>query len=282
MTHSRARRQIFAHGGRSRRAVAVCLALLASSICGCEYLWKPNTAEQSENEKSVRTFEALYAQNCSGCHGVDGSLGPAPPLNDRLFMTIVPDDELLKVIRDGRPGTPMPAFARERGGTLTHEQVQALATGLKQRWQPLPPNARPAGLPPYAAAAQQTRSAPRRPLEPSHLKQTAERFSQACGNCHGEDGQGGSAGAIAVPAFLALISDQELRRIIITGRADLKMPSYASNEERDTGYRPLTSSEISDLVAYLRDLAKSTPSAPHLTAESDEPGRASRPQQAKH
>ena len=57
-------------------------------------------------------------------------------------------------------------------------------------------------------------------------------FARACASCHGEQGQGGiydgdrrkPAGAINVPEFLALLSDQALRRLIITGRPDLGMP----------------------------------------------------------
>jgi mono/diheme cytochrome c family protein len=57
------------------------------------------------------SFDWLYARHCSGCHGADGKLGPAPPLNDPLFLKIVPERVLLDVIRAGRPGTPMPSFA---------------------------------------------------------------------------------------------------------------------------------------------------------------------------
>ena len=59
------------------------------------------------------------------------------------------------------------------------------------------------------------------------------------------------AGAINDVAFLALTSDQTLRRIIITGRPDLKMPDYASRDGRAKDFAPLTSAEIDDLVALL-------------------------------
>ena len=53
-----------------------------------------------------------------------------------------------------------------------------------------------------------------------------------CAGCHGEQGRGGEkVGAINSPALLALLSDQILRRYIITGRPDpdrpdLSMPGY--------------------------------------------------------
>ena len=58
-------------------------------------------------------FGVLYRNNCAGCHGADGTLGPAPPLNDSLFRAIVPTEEIERVLTFGRPGTPMPAFARK-------------------------------------------------------------------------------------------------------------------------------------------------------------------------
>ena len=47
----------------------------------------------------VADFDVLYKTHCAGCHGADGKLGPAPPLTDPLFLAIVHDGELLRVIR---------------------------------------------------------------------------------------------------------------------------------------------------------------------------------------
>ena len=71
----------------------------------------------------------------------------------------------------------------------------------------------------------------------------------------GENGRGeeGSdvANAIHEPAFLALISNQALRRIIITGRSDLGMPNFAGKDGRPDDFSTLTSPQIDDLVALL-------------------------------
>ncbi len=83
-------------------------------------------------------------------------------------------------------------------------------------------------------------------------------FRRACAGCHGPNGAGGEGshsrvGAINAPAFLALISDQALRRIIITGRSDLGMPTYAEKQGRSADYQSLSSAEIDDLVALLAE-----------------------------
>lgn len=226
-------------------------ALIVCAIAGCEPPGKPNPADKPVMPDQVLDFDELFAMNCAGCHGAGGELGPAPPLNDPLFVEIVPDDVLNIVIRDGRAGTPMPPFARSQGGTLTDEQIQVLVTGIKHEWksnEDLPPSP-PAYLLTKAEGVQSN---------PGSRERGAQVFARACAACHGENGLGVDAdgvvaNAINVPAFLALISDQALRRIIITGRSDLGMPNFAAHDGRDDNFQPLTSAEIDDLVALMAD-----------------------------
>lgn len=226
------------------------------SLIGCsdEFPGKPNPADRPLPQNEITDFATLFAQNCTGCHGVDGELGPAPPLNDPLFLALIPDEALHAVIRDGRPGTPMPAFATEQGGTLSAEQVKIIATGLKSHWpadkKKESDPAIVAGAPAYLAATASLQ------LTPGATEQAAALFERACAECHGPNGAGGetgyaSGGAINDRAFLALISDQALRRIIITGRHDLGMPNYAATDGRPDDFKPLTSEEIDELVALL-------------------------------
>ncbi len=224
-------------------------------------------------EEQVTHFDILYARRCSGCHGAKGKLGPAPPLNDPLFLAIVPDAELLRVISEGRAvsparKTPMPAFRLGKAARLTTEQinvwtelkkethseakqqsplteiqVKILAEGIKQRWGATTPSA--GTIPTYL---------PTKKGGGGNKEEGARVFARACANCHGSQGQGGkngelSGGAINNQAFLALISDQALRRYAITGRPDLGMPAFDGKEGRSADFSPLTSAEIDDLVA---------------------------------
>jgi mono/diheme cytochrome c family protein len=251
------------------------LPLLAALAAGCDLPGRPNPDHRPVPADQVVNFDALYRTHCAGCHGADGKLGPAPPLNDPLFLAIVPDAELLRVIREGRPVTPkqkspMPAFslsessplspaqaevwaqlkeenhaAPRRQSPLTAAQVQVLAEWIKKRWGL--PAAPPGSVPPYLA-----------PEGTSSGKKDegARVFARACAGCHGKEGEGVERDGtlrrkINDQAFLALISDQQLRRYAITGRPDFGMPPYDGKAGRPPDFQPLTSEEIDNLVALL-------------------------------
>jgi mono/diheme cytochrome c family protein len=256
--------------------VAITIALLA----GCDPPGKPNPDDRPVPPKDVLNFAELFKRNCAGCHGADGDFGPAPPLRDSLFRAGVPERELEQVISAGRPGTPMPAFALANGGTLTPQQIQVLVRTIKG--VPAATSNQVAGsehsadqtrdgaeVPPqWGAPAPMPKAAPSYLRSESKSNRTSVEFEQvrktvfarACAGCHGEDGRGeNGAGAINDPSFLALISDQALRRLIITGRPDLGMPDYAKEDGRDPDFRPLTSQDVDDLVdlmGYWRTITK--------------------------
>jgi mono/diheme cytochrome c family protein len=216
--------------------------LVAALAAGCDLPGQPKAADRPVRADQVLDFQVLYRHNCAGCHGADGKLGPAPPLNDPTFLAIVPDAVLSMVIAEGRPGTPMPAFSKGDGGPLTDAQVKALAEGIKPRWGKARPPEGP--VPPYSLA------------EGGEKERGGQVFGRACAPCHGANGEGAGegdhrVGPIADRAFLALISDQALRRYAITGRPDLGMPNFAGKAGRSKDFRPLTSPEINDLVALL-------------------------------
>jgi cytochrome c oxidase cbb3-type subunit 3/ubiquinol-cytochrome c reductase cytochrome c subunit len=243
------------------------MLLLAALAAGCDFPGRPVPPVPEDQITDTDRFDALYAMRCAACHGANGKLGPAPPLNDPIFLAIVPDEELVRVIREGRtvtPGqrSPMPAFAHDRGGPLTSAEVKVLAEGIKKRWGP--PASPSSSLPAYtgpAAGRTDLKSVP--PTggtkeDSARIARGREAFVRACAGCHGPQGQGHKdghpleGGAISNQAFLALISDQALRRTIITGRADLGMPAYDGKTGRSPDFRALTAEEIEELVALLR------------------------------
>ncbi len=216
----------------------IVLALLM--LCGCG---RPDPEQRPRRPSEVVDFGDLYKQHCRGCHGAEGQLGPAPPLNDSLFLMIATDEDLSRVVTAGRKGTLMPAFAREHGGPLTPRQVEALVNGMRAKWSGSASEL-PRSPPAYSLSA----AAPGdRPL--ANAQAGANVFARACASCHGAEGRGGShAGPLNDAVFLALVSDQLLRRIVITGRPDLEMPDYR-RDMSESG--PLSSQDIADVVAYV-------------------------------
>lgn len=249
---------------------SVLTALSTLLLAGCEMPGRPDPASRPVPANQVVAFDALYAQHCAGCHGADGRLGPAPPLNDALFLAIVPETTLREVIEQGRPGTPMPGFAESSGGRLTGAQIQALVEGIRSRWKSNAPNA--SEVPPYLAPKGAT--APQDGGQDA-LRRGAQAFETACSGCHGKHGEGGEkeheAGAINDRAFLALISDQALRRYVITGRPDLGMPDYAASKDRPDDYTPLSNQEVADIVALLASWRSGGPS-PEVREIAEETG----------
>jgi mono/diheme cytochrome c family protein len=205
---------------------AACVGLLCCAAC--EPPGKPGAG--SGEAATVTDFKTLFAQNCAGCHGENGRMGPGRILNDPIYLALVPQDALRDVIENGRPGTAMPAWADKQGGPLRPNQIAALVDGIKRNW------AKPvsgAPLPGYANA--KTGGNP----------DTGKKlFSKACFGCHGP---GSRIGAVTDPSYLALTTNQNLRTSIIVGRPDLGMPDY---RVLNAGH-PLNDQNVADLVAYL-------------------------------
>jgi len=234
--------------GLSSVGVAMVLAL---ALAGCDVLpGKPRARAIEETAATpAMAFDALYARQCAGCHGNGGHLGAARPLNDPVYLALVPAERLRLVIAEGVPGTAQPAFARSAGGGLTEEQIDALVQGLVRAWA-RPEETKSLQVPPYAAALG----------DPDRGKAV---YAAACAGCHGADGRGGpKAGSVVDPSYLALVSDQYLRTTVIAGRADVGMPDWR-------GYipsRPLAPAEISAVVGWLVAQRRPVPGRPTASA----------------
>jgi cytochrome c oxidase cbb3-type subunit 3 len=176
----------------------------------------------------IATFGELFSQNCSGCHGKDGQGALTVGIGRAVYLAIADDATIRRTIEEGRPGTPMPAFAQRAGGMLTDAQVNILVRGIR--------NWAPGGFdhenpPPYA------------PSQAGDAARGRDGFAKACSSCHGKDGRG--ARAIADRSYLALVTDQHLRTLMIVGMPNLGMPDWRGHR------KPLTDTDVTDLVAWL-------------------------------
>jgi cytochrome c oxidase cbb3-type subunit 3 len=205
-------------------------------LVGCSNLpGRPTAASVVADPDNITDFAFLFKTNCSGCHGAEGKGGASLSITDPVYLAVADDALLCKVVTNGIRGTSMPAFAKSAGGMLTAGQVDILVHGLREKYAK--PNALSGATPPPYAAA-----------ETGDTSRGAAVYETFCSSCHGAAGKGGSkAGSIVEPSFLALLTDQELRTLVIVGRPDLGAPDWRNNVPG----KPMSSQEISDVVAWL-------------------------------
>src|SRR5262245_1038880 len=261
----RGRRRAGAEGARAvsvaiRARVAAAAFLFGLALSGCDSLpGRPTMADREVPPTQVMAFDALYRKSCAGCHGADGRLGAARPLNDPVYLALAPADRLRTIVVEGMPGTSMPAFAKSAGGDLTNAQIDVLVKGMLTRWA-RPDALKGVTLPPYDEQA--------RKAGPAEQERGAAVYASACARCHGPDGKGGpTAGSIVDPSFLALVSDQSLRTTVIAGRPDLGKPDWRD----DVPGRPLTTEQISDVVAWLAGHRQPVPGRESLDGDRGRP-----------
>lgn len=73
---------------------------------------------------------AVYKQKCQMCHGADGKGFPAiktPDLTNPKWQASISDKEMTEVIKNGKKGTPMPAFADK----LKDDEIQAVVKFIR-------------------------------------------------------------------------------------------------------------------------------------------------------
>jgi cytochrome c oxidase cbb3-type subunit 3/ubiquinol-cytochrome c reductase cytochrome c subunit len=249
------------------------LPLFAGSLTlvGCnDSPGKPGPGPEVPRPDRIVDFATLYKQNCVACHGDNGQPGAAIPLYNPVYLAIAGEDNIRSVIGNGVPGKLMPAFGKNAGGMLTEQQVDILAKGLISTW------GKPGALegknpPPYKA----TQS-----VENSTVSQQA--YATYCARCHGADGQGAPAGktdqnlavgSIVDPAYLGLISNQNLRSIIIAGVPG--MPDWRGEGQGPAPARPMSDEEVTGVVAWLAShrnssQAPSGPATGEITAPSSD------------
>ena len=207
---------------------------------------RPSPTSEVVAPSEVVEFRPLYAANCAGCHGKDGRGGAALGLADPVYLAIAGDRVIRNAIANGVRGTAMSAFSQAAGGMLTDAQIDAISKGIRS-WSR--PGALDGASPPsYSAAA---------PGDP-HRGEAA--FGVFCASCHGPRGEGTAKGsAITNGSFLALVSDQGLRTLVITGRPELGAPDWRG----DVPGRPMSDQEVTDVVAWLASRRVQDPGQPY-------------------
>lgn len=226
------------------------LSMMSLVTCGAPH-GQPREGSEPVAPNQVLDFRTLYAQNCAGCHGEEGRGGASIALANPVYLAIVDEKAMRKVVADGVRGTSMPAFAQGAGGMLTEQQINAITSGMFSNWGRK--GVLDGANPPLFAAKTIGNAA--------HGELV---FGAYCASCHGSEGQGGSKGsAVTNDSFLALVSDQGLRTIVITGRPELGAPDWRGNVPG----KSMSDQEITDVVAWLASRRVQPPRQPYFVSK---------------
>jgi cytochrome c oxidase cbb3-type subunit 2 len=235
------------------------------------------SAETSPIEKRLQRLETqvmqergrrLYREACAPCHGVDGNgqgpaaqgLSPKPQdftqgmykFRSTPIDAMPTDDDLVRSISEGIPGTAMPAWKR----LLSQSQRQAVAQYLKTF-----------AAEKFAAQAQTSVTSLQLPPAPALTPDRIERGQAIynrlqCGQCHGRSGRGDGPLAEALRdinnqpirpqnfnkgIYKSGTAPEDLLRTILTGLAGTPMPAWSAALSIEEGW---------DLVSYVRSLSR--------------------------
>ena len=200
-------------------------------------------------------FRRIWDGRCAGCHGADGVLGAGRPMNDPAYLAAIPKAEMIRVIRDGVPGTRMPAFGGIAVDPIPADELDGFVDGMMAVWGP-----GPEGLKNPASAGLGWKHE----AKGGDVDRGATLFDANCRSCHPSalPAEGAPAdrlvvGSVEDPFYLRMVSDQHLRSSIVFGRADLGMPGAAGPFRGPDGKavdKALDDDEAADLVAFLASL----------------------------
>ncbi len=201
------------------------------------------TAERPRPSASIPGGEPfvgapLYEVHCARCHGARGEGGHGPALHNRALLASASREYIVGSLRRCRDWAPPAGTDPALVGPdeLEPAQLGALASYV-QSWSQSPL--------PVAVSAY-------RPVMGGDSKRGAELFTSYCAGCHGDGGIDGSAPAIGNPRLLADVSDGFLAATIVVGRSGTIMEPLGTGAPGHE--RPLVSTDVRDLVAYIRSL----------------------------
>jgi cytochrome c oxidase cbb3-type subunit 3 len=216
---------------RARVALPVLIAFGLFFVAGAAYA----QGDTGDPERGGR----LFVQNCAVCHGVDGQGRIGANLHN--FPGIEVSAAISQTIRQGVPGSVMPAWGEANGGPLSEQDIADItayiigAFGGTESLAPLPTYQPPAIQP-----------LPDITGDPSA---GAAVFQANCVMCHGEEGQG-RIGRTLAKAWPADEPAAYIAGLVRNGVSGSPMPAWGN-----TNGGPLTEKQIDDVTAYILALS---------------------------
>jgi mono/diheme cytochrome c family protein/rhodanese-related sulfurtransferase len=195
-----------------------------------ERAYEKQRSPRELTSEQAKTAASNYQKYCSLCHGEnrEGHKNDhAPSLRSKsLFESGVPHS-ILRPMSYGREGTAMGGYLDEVGGPMTLDETWDLTYWLF--WQ---------------SGAERVKLS-ENPV-PGDIARGEKVFQQNCTSCHGKNGEGITAPALANQSFLAHNKDEFIRYAIEQGRDGTPMLPFA-----DT----LSAEDIDNVTAFIRSKA---------------------------
>jgi mono/diheme cytochrome c family protein len=188
----------------------------------------------------VSNGKAIFDVNCAVCHQKDGKgkAGFAPSINNIDFLAVADDHMIKRFILEGRAGTSMIPF---KNNPNVADKVDDVVAYMRS-WTN--------DFPLYKEAIVDHN------WESNGDAGNGEAlFTNYCAACHGNQGQGYSAGGsgtgIGSAAFVSLVPDDYIKQTLQKGRAGTAMKPFDGAK----GVANLSNEEMDDVIAFLRTKA---------------------------
>jgi cytochrome c oxidase cbb3-type subunit III len=246
------------------------LVLLAAAMAAQEHSYTPADIENGSR---------LYQSSCAGCHGPGGDMVPGIDLLRNQFRRATSDVEIIRIVREGIPGTTMPpsSFTETQAGTIVaflRSAAPAAGFGGRGGKATVPPGDMAKGRALFTGKGQCTtchrvngagpRVAPeltdigtiRQPtelqekiLDPSRNVRPTNRSVEITMN----DGSKISGHLLNQDTFTVQVLDTR-ERLVSMSRSDVRDVAFIKESPMPSYRGKLTTDEVNDLVAYLISL----------------------------
>ncbi|NCP64660.1 MAG: c-type cytochrome [Paraglaciecola sp.] len=203
----------------------------STSLAFAERVYEKDADPRELTSEQTARAARNYQKYCALCHGEnrEGHKNDhAPSLRSKSLFESGAPHSILRPMSYGRQGTAMGGYLDEVGGPMTLDETWDLTYWLY--WQ---------------SGAQRIKLTENPVL--GDIAQGEKVFQQHCVTCHGKNGEGITAPALANQSFLAHNKDEFIRYAIEKGRDGTPMVSFLDK---------LSSVEIDNVTAFIRSKAK--------------------------